>query len=411
MCADHFQAAVLRQHGAGGAVLDELLDYTANAFTRKQPVSDGPFPLPDEPFVDTWTQYLESARREGVFNCIRERLLQLRFPIAEGMSRDAAYLLATRRGVFSDAQTGLRLARPDALELRIHATPAGHIPVLIAGARPDFVRLVQALTCRNEPAPIPMSMGAVMVAGYNNWDRVRALRQAWEANRSGAGVTDWTSAFREMATRKELYQDRFIILSTGPYSGITAEQLGLSEAAWLDCSLRIRLEHECAHYFTRRVFGTMRNSLHDELIADFVGMRAATGEFRADWQLRFFGLEWKGYRAGGRLENYRGQPALSDAAFIVLQRMVRLAALNLEAINRSGAAGAQTVHDKARTIMTLANLSLPELACDQALRRFRRVHKVVHAHESDTRGRTQLHNPFPGKSDGQSAVVHIPDRE
>ncbi len=76
----------------------------------------------------------------------------------------------------------------------------------------------------------------------------------------------------------------------------------------------------------------MRNSLLDELIADWAGITAAAGRFRADWFLRFMGLEEEGrYRAGGRLENYRGKPPLSDGAFKVLQSLVRNAARKLEA--------------------------------------------------------------------------------
>lgn len=372
---DPFRIDVLRRHGARGAVVDELLAYTLNAFTNETCAVNGPFPLPDEPFVETWTQYIEIARHEGVFNCLRDRLVQLRFPIAHGMGQDAAYRRATRSGVRPRSERmGLGLAQPDALQLRVHTTPAGRIPVLIAGPRQDFVTLVRALTCRNEPKPIPASIGAAMVAGYNNWDRVRALRRAWEADAHAPGNgAEWTLAFRDIATRKELYQDRFIILSSGPYSATSAASVRLSEATWLDRSLRIRLEHECAHYFTRRVFGTMRSSLHDELIADFAGIRAAAGAFRADWQLRFLGLESESYRPGGRLENYRGDPLLSDAAFTVLQHLVRHATANLEGIEQSGAAGAPTVENTARTITTLARLALEELASDQALARFRHV--------------------------------------
>jgi len=67
----------------------------------------------------------------------------------------------------------------------------------------------------------------------------------------------------------------------------------------------------------------MRNNLLDEVIADYFGITAACGRFRADWLLRFFGLEsYPRYRAGGRLEHYRGDPPLSDAAFLVLQRLL-----------------------------------------------------------------------------------------
>jgi len=86
-------------------------------------------------------------------------------------------------------------------------------------------------------------------------------------------------------SRKELYQDRFIILSSGPYSGVAAAEMGVPEDEWRRISLTIRLEHECAHYLTRQILGSMRNSLLDELIADFAGIVAATDRYRADWFL------------------------------------------------------------------------------------------------------------------------------
>src|SRR5947209_1512273 len=51
--------------------------------------------------------------------------------------------------------------------------------------------------------------------------------------------------------------------------------------------------------------------------------------------LRFLGLEdFPKYRSGGRLENYRGRPPLSDAAFKVVAALVQAAAETLERIDQ-----------------------------------------------------------------------------
>jgi hypothetical protein len=176
-------------------------------------------------------------------------------------------------------------------------------------------------------------MGACMVAGYNNWDRIHRYRQQWLVNNS---ESDWSKEFSRLTTQKELYQDRFIILSDGFYSNVQPAKLGLTADEWRGLSLTIRLEHECTHYFTRRVFNSMRNNLLDELIADYRGIVAATGTYKADWFLHFLGLEsFPDYREGGRLQNYRGQPPLSDGAFKILQKLVKAAAENLEAFERN----------------------------------------------------------------------------
>ena len=104
------------------------------------------------------------------------------------------------------------------------------------------------------------------------------------------------------------------------------------------CRSPIRLEHECTHYFTRRLFGSAKNHLLDELIADYRGIVAAIGQFRADWFLRFMGLEnYPNYRACGRLGYYRGDPPLSEQAFGLLQTLVQRAAENVERFDRENA--------------------------------------------------------------------------
>src|SRR6202041_1236612 len=174
----------------------------------------------------------------------------------------------------------------------------GNMPVILAESRRDFELLVQAFTRRNEPVPVPRSMGACMVSGYNNWDRVAALRKEHAA--SGAREP-WADAFARIRADKTLYQDRFILLSSDPYSAVAAHVLGIAPSGWLSHSIAIRLEHECMHYCTLRLFGSMRNALFDELIADYFGIRAALGFFRSDWLLTFWGLEsFPAYRAGGR---------------------------------------------------------------------------------------------------------------
>ena len=89
---------------------------------------------------------------------------------------------------------------------------------------------------------------------------------------------------------------------------------------------------------------SMRNNLLDELIADYRGIVASSGCYRADWFLRFLGLEsFPHYREGGRLQNYRGQPTLSDGAFKILQALVKAAAENLQHFDAEYASELKTV--------------------------------------------------------------------
>ncbi|HEX8246389.1 MAG TPA: hypothetical protein VF541_22990, partial [Longimicrobium sp.] len=314
-----FRAEVLRRHGAGPAETAELLAYTAVELRR--PPRPPALPLADEPFAAAWAGYAAEAAERGAWPVLRARLPQLAFPVAEGVSRSDAYQASLRRGEPPPDGPGVELARPEALRLFVHPTPAGGLPVLAAGCREDFVTLVRALARHGEPSPVPPSMGALMVAGFNNWDRVAALRRAWEAGHPG-DAGGWRAAWREMMPRRELYQDRFVILAPGPYSGVAAGEVGMDAEAWDRVSLAVRLEHEAAHYFSRRVLGAMRPHALDEIVADFAGITAAVGQYRADWALRFLGLEaHPAFRPGGRLANYRGTRPLGDAAFAVLRSL------------------------------------------------------------------------------------------
>ena len=295
--------AALRRVGAADADLDALLDYTANPFDLS-----GPLVLGDEPFVPVWAEYLAEADAIGVFPVLQRVLHQLRFPVRDGISQTEGYRAATRRGDLSALgadglfEGGLQLVDPDRLRLDLHPTPAGSIPVLTAPVREDFVALVQALTRRNEPTP-----------------RVRRYREAWEAE---GGDGSWGSAFQSLIPQRDLYQDRLILLSEGPYSGVPASAFGLSESDWIQTSHVIRREHEVAHYYCRRALGAMQHNAFDEVLADAYGIVQATGTYRPDWHRRFLGLRGDGTlpEEGGRLWNYRAD--LSDGAFETLARIV-----------------------------------------------------------------------------------------
>ena len=164
----------LAAHNASKSEIEELLAYNQNVFDH-QLTSASVLPLEAEPHLVTWEQYAAEAKRVGVDRALKPYLVQFQFPIRGGISQTEAYRGATRQGKPTDKlkiATGLVFTEPEKLELRIHHTLAGPLPILIAGNRRDFVTLVQALTLRNEPRPIPDSMGACIVGGYNNWHRV-----------------------------------------------------------------------------------------------------------------------------------------------------------------------------------------------------------------------------------------------
>src|SRR3712207_8649372 len=113
-----FRVSVLRAHGAGPSEVDELLAYTESPF--RPPDEPPEIPLPDEPFVAAWEAYAAEAGETGVWECLRSRLPQLKFPVEAGISESGAYIAATRPREATWPGTGLALKRPGALRLFIH---------------------------------------------------------------------------------------------------------------------------------------------------------------------------------------------------------------------------------------------------------------------------------------------------
>jgi len=365
-----FRVRTLSALGGPEQAIEALLAYGDKPFPPEAAAACPAFPLEDEPQVEAWAGYLREAREQGAFAALKQHLVQLRFPIREGISQEDEYRQATRRGIVSaaaDAAESLTLARPDRLELVLAPTMAGRVPVLVAGDRSDFVTLVQAFSGRNEPIAVADAMGACLVKGLNDWSRIRAHRRRWE-RQVGEDASDaaWTAELARLVPSKELYQDRFIILSRGPYSAVPGAAIGMDEAQWQERSLVLRREHELTHYFTYRVFGAFRNNVFDELLADFVGLARAFGHYRADWALRFLGLEaYPAWRPGGRLSIYLGDPPLPDAAFPVVQTLAVRSARNLQALAEAEPGHLRDPEALGRLTFALTCLTLEELASDQ----------------------------------------------
>lgn len=382
-----FQAIdVLRQAGANEGQIEELTAYTDSRFEVSALDSAVSLPLPDEPFVACWERWEEEARERGVWPVLAAHLPQLAFPVREGISREDGYRAATLRGVPPEdipEATGLEVPRPESVELSLHASPAGRIPVLICRGRDEFMALVRALGRRNEPQEIPDSMGALMISGYNNWTRLGELRRRWQAtDPEERESATWGAEMKRLQQgHKELYQDRMILLTDGPYSAVSAQEMGLSETEWRRRSLVLRRDHECAHYFTRRLFGSMRANLHDELLADYAGLVAAFGRFEAARFLRLLGFD-PGFDPdtepdaapeevllpGARAAIYRGEPPLSDGAFAVVLTLVGRAAERVEAFD-AAQPRERSLADRAHALAALASLRLEALAAPDGAER------------------------------------------
>ncbi len=243
-------------------------------------------PLPEDPHVGRWREYLKMSRDRGIFATLQEKLPQLCIPQHPGVSKSAAYAAVMRRGVpFSTTNFDGRLVlkRPDLLTLEIHSHFAGALPVLGTTHREDFVRLVNAIGNRCEPVAIPEGVHAKCIGGITNWDRVNLLYDLWKKGLVfRASGEHWGTALQRVAREEpETIRDRVVLLHQAPYGSVCYRDVpGMSDVAtWLAASTKLRIEHEFTHYATKRILGLMRSNMLDELIADCMGFTASLGAF------------------------------------------------------------------------------------------------------------------------------------
>ena len=142
--------------------------------------------------------------------------------------------------------------QPEEVIIRIHDSFAGKIPLVILGNDSDFENFIVNASYRGERPDDISQMGASFTYG------------------------------------KKI---KMLVLSKKFYSNTPAERVHLSREEWRNKSMILRLEHETVHYYTKKFYGTATNNIHDELIADFFGMRKALGHYDAELFMYFMGID------------------------------------------------------------------------------------------------------------------------
>lgn len=322
----------------------------------------------DEPGIAFWKYF--SAKiiyGDEVFFELKKCYPQLNFPIEKDVDKTELYCDYVSRGKFEciDLPFGLKLENRYGIKFDLYDSIAGKIPVFIIPNSNDFVTIMQSLLHKNNPVPIPQSMGAVMINGIVNRERLNSLKKDWlKKNPFG----DWNKEFSEkILPEKEFYKDKLVFLSAKPYSNVPCEQLGLESSIWMSYAISIRREHECTHLYTLKKYGKACNNLHDELIADYVGIVKTMGSYRKKWMLKFMGLEeYPNYRTGARLENYIKESNLSDADFQQLITVVKKAIDTLDLFDQEiGELHSDT--DLMCRIDSMCETSLLEMASPQGV--------------------------------------------
>ena len=213
-----------------------------------------PLPMPDELFVSKWQ---------------------------EAKGREVPNFLADRLGL---PAVDIAWREKNALEISFAHTLGGKLPVISTGSHEDFCAMEAILNGREEEGELPLTV----------------------------------NAFTIEARAEQIFCHRLILLNRAPYSNIPSEKLGITREDWLERSHRLRFAHECAHYETLRILGGMRNHALDEILADTMGQISAFGNFDADRQRIFFGLEKGKDTCTGRLSFYCRKVALEERPKVYL---------------------------------------------------------------------------------------------
>jgi hypothetical protein len=311
-----------------GNLSDELNMYFQNKFSSKE--TRKPSSFMDELYVKSWEGYCVESLKNGAFQILKKCFPQLYFPVENGIDKTQVYVDAVLKGKIEhkNVENNLKFNNSAGIEISIHESIAGKVPVLKVPDSQDFIQIVQCLLHKNNPTFVPSSMGALLVNGINNWDRLNTLKNNWLNNNP---IGNWSEEFsKNVLPNSTLFKDKIVILSTKPYSNVAASCLGLSEDMWKAYSYSIRLEHECTHLYTLKKYGSATNNLHDELVADYIGIIKTIGNYNKEWMLTFMGLEkYPTYRKGARLENYLGNTGLSDENFEKLTFIIKNAIDNI----------------------------------------------------------------------------------
>ncbi len=347
-------------HNSSLSISERLKNYLENKFLVKKNVTS---PFFDEIDLEYW-RGISTRVSQGkmVFNELKKCYPQLNFPIQLGIEKTEFYKDIVLRGKTVDMNFPFLLHLNDFenITFKIHKSISGSIPIVTVSNIEDFTTIIQSLLYKNNPNHVPQSMGAVLINGINNWERLTILKNKWLATNT---FGNWTKEFTcNVLPNKNLYKDNLIILSTKPYSNVAAKQLGLTEDIWLSYSISMREEHECTHLYTLQKYGIASNNLHDELIADYIGIVKTIGYYNKSWMLHFMGLEeYPKHRKGARLENYILENELSQDDFKQLIKMIKSAIDNIFIFDETSGKLLSTIDQMCR-IDALCETSLEELS-------------------------------------------------
>ena len=191
------------------------------------------------------------------------------------------------------------------------------VDILFLQERSDFERFVQVMVYSCEPAAVASKIESAEILGVTNWRKIENHMNDYLSN--GGSNLSWRDELRKFTNNKKNYQDTILVIGSGGYCGLTAEEAGFEKDTWEEISVKIKIYSSCARYIVRKLFSDYKDIIWEEMLADCAGLLYATGRYDVSLAKKFFGVSGKGYDRRGKLINFKG-----DSEFEINELAVRV---------------------------------------------------------------------------------------
>lgn len=275
---------------------------------------------------------MDEVRTSSVMQEMAYRYNQLYLTPEKGVSGTGVYSDIVRYGklppeidekIKNEGLSGFKCSEKD--RLFSENTPAGMVDILFLQERSDFERFVQVMVYSCEPAAVASKIESAEILGVTNWRKIENHMNDYLSN--GGSNLSWRDELRKFTNNKKNYQDTILVIGSGGYCGLTAEEAGFEKDTWEEISVKIKIYSSCARYIVRKLFSDYKDIIWEEMLADCAGLLYATGRYDVSLAKKFFGVSGKGYDRRGKLINFSG-----DTEYNINELAVRVS----EAIDKLG---------------------------------------------------------------------------
>ncbi|MCI6581819.1 MAG: hypothetical protein PUB89_14820 [Oscillospiraceae bacterium] len=267
---------------------------------------------------------MDEVRTSSVMQEMAYRYNQLYLTPEKGVSGTGVYSDIVRYGklppeidekIKNEGLSGFKCSEKD--RLFSENTPAGMVDILFLQERSDFERFVQVMVYSCEPAAVASKIESAEILGVTNWRKIENHMNDYLSN--GGSNLSWRDELRKFTNNKKNYQDTILVIGSGGYCGLTAEEAGFEKDTWEEISVKIKIYSSCARYIVRKLFSDYKDIIWEEMLADCAGLLYATGRYDVSLAKKFFGVSGKGYDRRGKLINFKG-----DSEFEINELAVRV---------------------------------------------------------------------------------------